>query len=77
MYAQYMRTCSAHTYTYTRAYTAHTTQAADLATAIASADGKVTVAGVNDMLARERDRMPKVTERESVVQPMAKYARPC
>ena len=59
------------------AYTAHTIQAADLATAIASADGKVTVAGVNDMLARERDRMPKVTERESVVQPMAKYARPC
>jgi hypothetical protein len=33
-----------------------------LATAIASADGKVTVAGVNDMLAREHDRMPKGTD---------------
>jgi len=40
-------------------HTAHTLQAADLATAIASADGKVTKAGVNDMLSRERDRTPK------------------
>ena len=39
--------------------TVHTLQAADLATAIASADGKVTKAGVNDMLSRERDRTPK------------------
>ena len=45
------------------------TQAADLATAIASADGKVTAAAVNNMLARERDCMSKGTTKPQGTQP--------